>query len=165
MRLAADGMPTSCRRHRPPRHHATWTPGANAERHWTAGGKQSDKPRFAVWAAAASTPTPRRPSTCRALPVAVTAPPIRLQRGLCHFTKLGRAAKSAPMYPLRLTRYAPFAPPRRSPARFSPVARFSTYLAAAYLCPRKRLISACKRRFSACTLRFSSDKFRFASVS
>ena len=30
----------------------TWTPGANAERHWIAGVKQSDKSDFAVWAAA-----------------------------------------------------------------------------------------------------------------
>ena len=33
----------------------TWTPGANAERHWLAGVKQSDRSQFAVWAAAANT--------------------------------------------------------------------------------------------------------------
>ena len=30
----------------------TWTPGANAERHWLAGVKQSDLTQFAIWAAA-----------------------------------------------------------------------------------------------------------------
>ena len=30
----------------------TWTPGANAERHWIAGVKQSDLSDFAIWAAA-----------------------------------------------------------------------------------------------------------------
>ena len=33
----------------------TWTPGANAARHWLAGVKSSDRSQFAVWAAAANT--------------------------------------------------------------------------------------------------------------